>query len=102
MKLLSKPRLATQDYQEAARIFLELCHQSISPEVSNDHVREMLIQHILTKDIFLRVFDEDQFHRENSVARQLDALGAYFLHWRRATPGHRPVAFLLRCHRSCC
>ena len=61
-------------YQEAARIFLELCHQSISPEVSNDHVREMLIQHILTKDIFLRVFDEDQFHRENNVARQLDAL----------------------------
>ena len=34
----------------------------------------MLIQHILTKDIFLRVFDEDQFHRENNVARQLDAL----------------------------
>ncbi len=61
-------------YQEAARIFLELCHQSISPDVSNDNVREMLIQHILTKDIFLRVFDEDQFHRENNVARQLDAL----------------------------
>ena len=65
-------------YQEAQRIFLELCHQSISPEVSNDHVREMLIQHILTKDIFLRVFDEDQFHRENSVARQLDALERTF------------------------
>ena len=65
-------------YQEAARVFLELCHQSISPEVSNDHVREMLIQHILTKDIFLRVFDEDQFHRENSVARQLDALERTF------------------------
>ena len=61
-------------YQEAARTFLELCHQSISLDVSNDHVREMLIQHILTKDIFLRVFDEDQFHRENNVARQLDAL----------------------------
>ena len=61
-------------YQEASRIFLELCHQSIGPDVSNDHVREMLIQHILTKDIFLRVFDEDQFHRENNVARQLDAL----------------------------
>ena len=39
----------------------------------------MLIQHILTKDIFLRVFDEDQFHRENNVARQLDALeGTFF------------------------
>ena len=66
-------------YQEASKIFLELCHQSISPEVSNDDVREMLIQHILTKDIFLRVFDEDQFHRENNVARQLDALeGTFF------------------------
>ena len=66
-------------YQEGARIFLELCHQSISPDVSNDNVREMLIQHILTKDIFLRVFGEDQFHRENNVARQLDALeGTFF------------------------
>ena len=66
-------------YQEAAKIFLDLCHQSISPAVSNDNVREMLIQHILTKDIFLRVFAEDQFHRENNVARQLDALeGTFF------------------------
>ena len=67
------------EYQEAARIFLELCHQSISPQVSNDNVKEMLIQHILTKDIFLRVFDEDGFHRENNVARHLDALeGTFF------------------------
>ena len=67
------------EYQEGARLFLELCHQSISPDVTNDNVREMLIQHILTKDIFLRVFTEDQFHRENNVARQLDALeGTFF------------------------
>ena len=47
--------------------------------MSNDNVREMLIQHILTRDIFLRVFAEDQFHRENNVARQLDALeGTFF------------------------
>ena len=67
------------EYQAAAQLFLELCHQSISPKVTNDNVREMLIQHILTKDIFLRVFGEDQFHRENNVARQLDALeGTFF------------------------
>ena len=66
-------------YQEAAEIFLDLCHRSISTAVTNDNVREMLIQHILTKDIFLRVFAEDQFHRENNVARQLDALeGTFF------------------------
>ena len=67
------------EYQGAAQLFLELCHQSISPKVTNDNVREMLIQHILTKDIFLRVFGEDQFHRENNVARQLDTLeGTFF------------------------
>ena len=67
------------EYQHAANLFLELCHHSIGPGVTNDNVREMLIQHILTKDIFLRVFAEDQFHRENNAARQLDALeGTFF------------------------
>ena len=38
----------------------------------------MLIQHILTRDIFFRVFSEDQFHQENNIARQLDALSQTF------------------------
>ncbi len=66
------------DYQSAAAAFLAVCHQTISPNVSSDDVREMLLQHILTKDIFLRVFAEDQFHRENNIAQQLDALERTF------------------------
>ena len=67
------------EYQRAAAEFLDLCHQSIGPDVSELDVREMLLQHILTKDIFLRVFAEDQFHRENNVARRLDDLeGTFF------------------------
>ena len=65
-------------YQSAATAFLDLCRQSISPDVSEADVREMLLQHILTKDIFLRVVDEDQFHRENNVARHLEALERTF------------------------
>ena len=65
-------------YQSAAASFLELCHRTISPEVSEFDVQEMLIQHTLTKDIFLRVFSEDQFHQENNVAQQLDALERSF------------------------
>ena len=61
-------------YQEAATVFLELCRRTIGPAVSPADVREMLLQHILTKDIFQRVFSEDQFHRENNIARQLDGL----------------------------
>ena len=67
------------DYRSKATEFLDLCRQSIGPEVSVADVREMLLQHILTKDIFLRVFAEDQFHRENNVASQLDDLeGTFF------------------------
>ena len=66
------------EYQAAAARFLEHCRRTISPEVSDTDVREMLLQHILTQDIFLRVFSEDQFHRENNIARQLDALERTF------------------------
>ena len=66
------------DYRAASADFLTQCRQSISPEVSEADVREMLLQHILTRDIFLRVFGEDQFHRENNIARQLDVLEQTF------------------------
>ena len=66
------------DYRTAAAEFLELCRQSIGPAVTAADVREMLLQHILTQDIFLRVFREDQFHRENNIARRLTALADTF------------------------
>ena len=65
-------------YQMAAAEFLALCHQSIGPDVSDEDVREMLLQHILTKDIFLSIFGERQFHSENNIARQLDNLEQTF------------------------
>jgi predicted helicase len=38
----------------------------------------MLIQHILTEDIFARVFGDSDFHRENNVAKALYALERLF------------------------
>ena len=67
--------------------FLKLCQSAINPAVEAADVREMLIQHILTKDIFLKVFGEDQFHKENNIARRLDQLEDTFFTGatRRAT-----------------
>ena len=67
-----------EGYRAASAAFLQLCHRTIGPSVSEEDVREMLLQHILTKDIFLRVFSEDQFHQENNVAKQLDHLERTF------------------------
>ena len=65
-------------YRQAADAFLTLCRQSIGPRVTAADVQEMLLQHILTKDIFLRVFGETQYHSENNVATQLEALEQTF------------------------
>ena len=51
--------------------FLKICQQSINPEVNAEDIREMIIQHILTEDIFTNIFNESQFHRENNIAREL-------------------------------
>lgn len=58
----------------ASAVFLKLCHDSINPDVNNEDVREMIIQHILTEDVFNTIFDENQFHRENNIARELESV----------------------------
>ena len=71
---IDEAQAANQAYREKAAALLELCRSTIGLDVSEAHVREMLLQHILTKDIFLQVFGEDQFHRENNIAGLLDDL----------------------------
>jgi predicted helicase len=59
-------------FKETEAKFWELCKESINPEISLDDIREMMVQHILTEDIFNSIFDETQFHRENNIARELE------------------------------
>ncbi|WP_342597452.1 type ISP restriction/modification enzyme [Cyanobacterium aponinum UTEX 3222] len=59
--------------------FFNLCQNSINPNITIEDVREMMIQHILTEDIFLTIFDEAQFHRDNNIARELTDLIDSFL-----------------------
>ena len=75
---VAEAEASNSEYRVAADGFLELCRRSISPDVSDADVREMLLQHILTEDIFLSIFSNVQFHRENNVARQLDGLARTF------------------------
>ena len=51
--------------------FLELCRTAINPAVTPDDVDEMLIQHILTEEIFLSIFSDTQLLEENNIAREL-------------------------------
>ncbi|MGC9359998.1 MAG: N-6 DNA methylase, partial [Anaerolineae bacterium] len=65
---------ANAAFRDARDEFLEMCQKSINPHVVMADVREMIIQHILTQDIFVTIFGNDQFHRENNIAHELYGL----------------------------
>lgn len=54
--------------------FLTLCKRAISENVEMTDVREMVIQHILTEDVFMRIFEDSEFHRENIIASNLQEI----------------------------
>ncbi|MEO8713098.1 MAG: N-6 DNA methylase, partial [Parafilimonas sp.] len=61
-------------YVEARDVFLKLCQAEINPAFTLADVREMMIQHILTSDIFNKIFDDPEFHRHNTIAAELEKL----------------------------
>ncbi len=65
-------------FRTAADTFLAHAKDTINPTLTEADVREMLIQHILTEEIFTQVFDGGQFHRENNIAKELFKLEAEF------------------------
>lgn len=66
-------------FRDAETKFLAHAQEAINPALTDADVREMLIQHILTEEIFAKVFDDSDFHQHNNVARELYALeGAFF------------------------
>ena len=69
--LINKQSETNRQFTEARDKFLAICRQSINPDLSLLDVREMIIQHILTEDIFINIFNESQFHQENNIAREL-------------------------------
>jgi hypothetical protein len=76
--MIEAQHAANPAFSAAAARFLRQGQETINPALTEADVREMLIQHILTEEIFARVFGEDEFHRHNNVAKQLYALEAVF------------------------
>ncbi|OGA22200.1 MAG: DNA methyltransferase [Betaproteobacteria bacterium RIFCSPLOWO2_02_FULL_67_19] len=65
-------------FRKAAGEFLKHAQEAINPSLTAADVREMLIQHILTGEVFAAVFPGTTYHEDNSVARELHKLEATF------------------------
>jgi len=58
-------------FTEARQKFLSICEKSINPNISIGDVNEMLLQHILTEEIFMSIFDDANIHKKNNIAEKL-------------------------------
>jgi predicted helicase len=67
-----------EQFRIAADHFLKQAQESINPRLTEADVREILIQHILTEEIFALVFPGTTYHEDNNIARELYKLEATF------------------------
>lgn len=52
--------------------FYALCRQAINPNLSEEAVERMLVQHLLTERIFRKIFNNPDFTRRNVVAAEIE------------------------------
>ena len=69
--MIQKQGKSNAPFRTRRQTFLELCRSAINPAVTPDDVDEMLIQHIITEEIFLSIFSDTQLLDENNIAREL-------------------------------
>ena len=63
-------------FRKAFADFYETCRTSINPELSQDAVEEMLVQHVLTERIFRTVFNRSDFTGRNIIAIEIEKVSA--------------------------
>lgn len=76
--MISRAYDAEPKFKDAADEFLRHAHDVINPCLADADVREMLIQHILTSEVFAAVFPGTSYHEDNSVAREMSKLEVTF------------------------
>ncbi len=76
--MISRAYQAEPKFEIAAAEFLTHAQEAINPSLMDADVREMLIQHILTGEVFAAVFPGTTYHEDNNVARELQKLETTF------------------------
>jgi predicted helicase len=72
MKLIESERKTNLAFIERFAAFAEVCRESINPDLKDEAVEEMLVQHLLTERIFRRIFDNPEFTRRNVIAAEIE------------------------------
>ena len=71
-ELIAEQHETNPQFVTAFSNFYEQCRAAINPNLSKAAVEEMLIQHLLTERIFRTVFNNPDFTRRNTIAREIE------------------------------
>ena len=71
-KLIKKERQTNQKFKTAFIDFLQLCRASLNPNLAEDAVEEMIIQHLLTERVFRKIFSAADFIQRNVIAQEIE------------------------------
>ena len=72
LELIREQSKKNKKFIDAFAEFLQLCRQSINPNLSEAAIEEMLIQHLLTERIFRSVFNNPDFAQRNIIAVEIE------------------------------
>ncbi len=72
LQLIERERKTNTLFIEAFNDLVQLCQETINPNISIQAVEEMLIQHLLTERIFRKVFNNSDFVERNVIAHEIE------------------------------
>jgi len=72
METLDAEYGSNSGFRDAFKSFADLCKQSINPDLTDDAIRKMLVQHLLTERIFRKVFNNQEFLSRNVIAAEIE------------------------------
>jgi predicted helicase len=73
-EMIEQAHAAEPKFRKASEAFLKHARDAINPGLTAADVREMLIQHVLTGEVFAAVFPGTSYHQDNNIARELHKL----------------------------
>jgi len=73
--ILAQQAKHNKKFQRAFKDLLMLCQTSLNPKITPVEIQEMILQHMLTKDILETVFNRQGFYRQNVIAGRLETMG---------------------------
>ena len=73
-KMIDDTIAGNSEYDLEAKKILKMCQEVINDKMELKDVEDMLLQHVLTYRIFALVYDEQDFHNTNTVAKSLESL----------------------------